>query len=47
MSKTRKQDDYNELVKKSDLFVCLFQNKVGGYSEEEFDVAYKHLDETW
>ena len=43
MSKTRKQDDYNRLVERSDIFVALFQNKVGNYSEEEFDVAVRGL----
>jgi hypothetical protein len=40
MSETRLQEDYNEKVRKSDIFVSLFKTKVGKYSEEEFDEAH-------
>jgi small GTP-binding protein len=40
MSVTRSQDEYNEGVRKSDIFVSLFKTKVGKYSEEEFDEAH-------
>jgi small GTP-binding protein len=40
MSETRLQEDYNEKVRKSDIFVSLFKTKTGIYTEEEFDVAH-------
>jgi len=41
MSETRLQDEYNEGVRESDIFVSLFKTKTGKYTEEEFEVAYK------
>ena len=35
----RKQDEYNEYVKKCDVFVALFYLKAGGFTLEEFTVA--------
>lgn len=35
----RKQDEYNEQIKASDLFLALFHTKAGRYTIEEFDVA--------
>jgi internalin A len=46
MSETRKQDDYNKRILKSDLFVCLAHTKVGKYTDEEFDVAWQCFQET-
>jgi len=40
MSPTRKQDDYNQRIEASDLFICLAHTKVGMYTEEEFDLAW-------
>jgi hypothetical protein len=40
MSKTRLQDEYNEAIRESDLFVMLFCTKVGKYTEEEFETAF-------
>jgi len=40
MSETRLQEEYNEGVRKSDVFVSLFKTKAGIYTEEEFDVAH-------
>jgi hypothetical protein len=40
MSKTRLQDEYNKAIRESDIFVMLFWNKVGKFTEEEFKVAY-------
>jgi hypothetical protein len=40
MSETRLQDEYNEGVRKSDIFVSFFKTKTGKYTEEEFDVAH-------
>lgn len=40
ISKERLQNEYNKAILDSDLFVMLFFNKVGKYTEEEFDVAY-------
>jgi hypothetical protein len=41
VSDTRLQDDYNKAIRECDIFVMLFWTKVGKYTEEEFDVAYK------
>ena len=35
----RKQDEYNEYVKQSDIFLALFHMKAGQYTVEEFDIA--------
>ncbi len=40
MSKTRLQDEYNNVVKHSDIFVSLFFTKVGKYTLEEFETAF-------
>ena len=46
MSETRLQDEYNEQVRKCDLFVCLFFKKVGEFTREEFKVAHEHFKST-
>lgn len=43
MSRTRLQDEYNNAIAESDLFVMLFFTKVGKYTNEEFDFAYDHF----
>ena len=35
----RKQDEYNKLVRESDMFLALFYTKGGNFTIEEFDVA--------
>ncbi len=45
MSKTRLQDEYNRTIEHADIFISLFHTKVGKYTEEEFDTAYKQLQE--
>jgi hypothetical protein len=40
MSKTRKQDDYNKVVRDCDIFVCLIFKKAGKFTQEEFEVAF-------
>lgn len=35
----RKQDEYNEQIKASDMFLALFHTKAGQFTIEEFDVA--------
>ena len=35
----RKQDEYNEYVKQSDLFLALFRTKAGQFTVEEFELA--------
>ncbi len=40
MSKTRLQDEYNNVIKNSDIFVSLFFTKVGIYTLEEFETAF-------
>lgn len=46
MSRTRLQDEYNQQVRECDLFVGLFKTKVGKYTEEEFDEAWKKCHDT-
>ncbi len=46
MSKTRLQEEYNQVIKACDLFVMLFCTKVGPYTEEEFDTAFGHFQAT-
>ena len=45
MSRTRLQDEYNKAVTESDIFIMLFFTKVGKYTEEEFDNAFKKFKE--
>jgi internalin A len=40
ISLTRKQDDYNKMLKECDFFVSLFLTKVGPYTHEEFKTAF-------
>lgn len=35
----RKQDEYNEMVKVSDMFLAIFHTKAGEFTIEEFDIA--------
>lgn len=46
MSPTRKQDDYNEALRESDLFVMLYWTKVGKYTNEEFEAAHTQFKAT-
>ncbi len=41
MSKTRKQDVYNELIKGSEMCFFIFFTKIGEFTKEEFEVAYE------
>lgn len=43
MSKTRLQDEYNKAIAECDIFVMLFWTKVGKYTEEEFEHAFKQF----
>lgn len=43
MSKTRLQDEYNKAVTSSNIFISLFSTKVGKYTKEEFETAYKNF----
>ncbi|MFT5168569.1 MAG: hypothetical protein ACI8P3_003814 [Saprospiraceae bacterium] len=43
MSKTRLQDEYNKAIKDADVFILLFYTKIGKYSEEEFNTAYREF----
>lgn len=40
MSETRLQDEYNVVVRNSDIFVSLLFTKVGRFTEEEFEEAF-------
>jgi HEAT repeat protein len=46
MSKTRLQDEYNEAIRRCDIFVMLFFTKVGRYTSEEFAAAHKQFEMT-
>ena len=39
ISMTRKQDEYNEIIRSSDYFYVVFWKKVGDYTKEEFETA--------
>ncbi len=46
VSLTRKQDDYNAELKKSDIVISLFYTKAGKYTLEEFNTALAHFHQT-
>lgn len=46
ISQTRLQDEYNQAIKDSDIFIMLYFTKVGKYTEEEFKTAFGHFKET-
>jgi hypothetical protein len=46
LSQTRSQEEYNKEIRKSDIFVLLFYNKMGKFSEEEFDAAVEQFRAT-
>ena len=46
VSHTRLQDEYNKAIRECDLFVMLFCTKVGRYTEEEFETAFKQFKAT-
>ncbi len=46
LSQTRLQDEYNKAIKQCDIFVMLFFNKVGKFTEEEFETAFGQFKTT-
>jgi len=46
MSQERLQSEYNKAIVQCELFVMLFFTKVGKYTGEEFEVAFKSFKET-
>jgi len=46
MSHTRLQDEYNKVIQACDIFVMLYFTKVGKYSAEEFENAFKNFKKT-
>lgn len=46
LSKSRLQDEYNKAIRGCDVFVMLFCTKVGRYTEEEFETAFKQFKAT-
>jgi hypothetical protein len=46
MSQTRLQDEYNKAIAEADIFVMLFFTKVGKYTAEEFEKAFRQFKET-
>jgi len=46
VSQTRLQDEYNKAIKECDIFIMLFFTKVGKYTVEEFETAFKQFKET-
>lgn len=46
ISDTRLQDEYNNAIRECDIVLCLFFTKVGMYTAEEFDTAYKVFKDT-
>ena len=45
LSKTRLQDEYNKAIRECDIFLSLFFTKVGKFTKEEFETAFKHFHE--
>lgn len=45
MSKTRLQDEYNKAISESDIFLMMVFTKVGKYTEEEFENAFRNFQE--
>jgi uncharacterized membrane protein YeaQ/YmgE (transglycosylase-associated protein family) len=43
MAENRLQDEYNQAIRKCDVFVSLFFTKTGKYTEEEFTTAHDHF----
>lgn len=41
----RKQDEYNDYVRQSDIFLALFHKKAGGFTVEEFNIATEEFKE--
>jgi len=46
MSETRLQDEYNQEVRKCDIFVSLFFTKTGKFTKEEFETAFEQFNKT-
>jgi internalin A len=46
LKETRLQDEYNNAVRVSDIFVMLFFTKVGKFTAEEFEKAFGHFKVT-
>jgi hypothetical protein len=40
-SETRKQNDFNKEIETSEIFTCLIFDRIGKYTQEEFDTAYR------
>lgn len=40
VAQTRLQDEYNQAIRESDIFVMLFFTKVGKFTQEEFETAF-------
>jgi hypothetical protein len=43
VSTTGLQDEYNQAIRKCEVFVSLFKTKIGKYTEKEYEVAYQTL----
>ncbi len=46
MAQKRLQDEYNKVISECDIFVSLFFTKVGRYTNEEFETAFKSFHES-
>lgn len=46
MSKTRLQDEYNNAITRSDIFILLLHKKIGKYTLEEFNTAFGQFQQT-
>jgi tetratricopeptide (TPR) repeat protein len=46
MSQTSSQNEYNKEIQAADMFVLLAWNKVGRFTDEEFDIAYRSFKAT-
>ena len=41
-SPTRKQDDFNQELLTTDIFLCLIHDRIGQYTREEFETAFRY-----
>ena len=43
VSETRLQDEYNQAIVDCDVFLMLFDDKIGKYTLEEFEIAHSYF----
>ena len=46
VSSQRKQNDFNDMIRNSDVFYALLDDQIGKYTIEEYNVAYQQYKDT-